>query len=182
MFAEKKMKTGRNKAYGFLKEKNFLIQKFSDWFIELPYKENLYFLLLLIILLYSVKRFFSLLFLIRKEHSVFFPYNRLWNERKKEKCRLAFFRAVRNMIPKYIVLIIGDREFAGKDFISNILKIKGSPKQVVVISTNFSMTNYSKCIKFQIAPIWLLIFFEKEEVFWTRRETLCPIVLLNLSI
>mgnify|MGYP001765836757 CR=1 FL=1 len=40
---------------------------------------------------------------------------------KKRKAELAFIRALRNIIYKqYEIVIIGDREFAGKEFVKNI--------------------------------------------------------------
>lgn len=62
---------------------------------------------------------------------------------KKRKAELAFFRAVRNMIPEqYMMVIIGDREFAGKEFVRNILIIKNT-EVVVRIKKNTNITDMS---------------------------------------
>jgi len=72
MFAGENLKTKRNKAYEFLKKKLSYTEIFRLILSELPYKKNHIFLLLLTIHGYSVKEFFSLLFLIRKERYRFF--------------------------------------------------------------------------------------------------------------
>lgn len=62
---------------------------------------------------------------------------------KKRKSELAFFRAVRNMIPEqYKIVIIGDREFAGKEFVRNILIIKNT-EVVIRIKKNANITDMS---------------------------------------
>ncbi len=67
MFLGENLKTKRNRAYEFLKKKFSYTEIFRLILSEIPYKKNHIFLLLLIIHGYSVKEFFSLLFLIRKE-------------------------------------------------------------------------------------------------------------------
>ncbi len=62
---------------------------------------------------------------------------------KKRESELAFFRAVRNMIPEqYKIVIIGDREFAGKEFVRNILIIKNT-EVVIRIKKNANITDMS---------------------------------------
>ena len=71
------MKTKRNKAYEFLKKKFSYTDIFRLILSEVPYKKKHIFLLLLIIHLYPVQRFFSLLFLIRKEPYRFFSVSHI---------------------------------------------------------------------------------------------------------
>jgi hypothetical protein len=63
---------------------------------------------------------------------------------KKRKAEIAFIRAVRNMICRqciqYKIVIIGDREFAGKEFVKNILRIKNT-EVVIRIKKNTDVTD-----------------------------------------
>lgn len=54
---------------------------------------------------------------------------------------LAFIRALRIMIPEqYRIVIIGDREFAGKEFVKNILRIRNT-EVVIRIKKNTNVTD-----------------------------------------
>jgi hypothetical protein len=60
---------------------------------------------------------------------------------KKRKVELAFIRALRIMIPEqYRIVIIGDREFAGKEFVKNILRIRNT-EVVIRIKKNTNVTD-----------------------------------------
>lgn len=60
---------------------------------------------------------------------------------KKRKAELAFIRALRNIIYKqYKIVIIGDREFAGKEFVKNILRIK-DVEVIIRIKKNTNVTD-----------------------------------------
>lgn len=60
---------------------------------------------------------------------------------KKRKAELAFIRALRNIIYKqYEIVIIGDREFAGKEFVKNILRIKNI-EVIIRIKKNTNVTD-----------------------------------------
>ena len=67
VFIGENLKTKRNRAYRFLNRKFYHTEIFRVILSEIPYKKTRIFLLLFIIHGYQVKRFCSLLFLIRKE-------------------------------------------------------------------------------------------------------------------
>ena len=140
MFEEKKMKTGRNKAYGFLKKKFSYTEIFRLILSELPYKENLYFPVIIdYTFIFRKKIFFAAFPYKKRAIPFFFRITDYEMKGKKRNAELAFFRAVRNMIPEqYRIVIIGDREFAGKDFISNILKIKDTDVVIRIKKTQTS--------------------------------------------
>jgi hypothetical protein len=60
---------------------------------------------------------------------------------KKRKSELAFIRAVRQLIPEqYKIVIIGDREFMGKEFVRNILRVKDT-EVVIRLKKNVNVTD-----------------------------------------
>lgn len=60
---------------------------------------------------------------------------------KKRKSELAFCRAVRKLIPEqYKIVIIGDREFMGKEFVKNILRVKDT-EVVIRLKKNVNVTD-----------------------------------------
>jgi IS4 transposase len=66
---------------------------------------------------------------------------------KKRKSESAFIRGIRKMIPEqYRIVIIGDREFAGKEFIRNILRIKDTDV-VIRIKKNTNVTDHGNLIR-----------------------------------
>jgi hypothetical protein len=67
---------------------------------------------------------------------------------KKRKSESAFIRAVRKIIPEqYRMVIIGDREFAGKEFVRNILRIKNT-EAVIRIKKNANIEDsYGEVIR-----------------------------------
>ena len=67
---------------------------------------------------------------------------------KKRKSESAFIRALRKIIPEqYRMVIIGDRESAGKEFIRNILRIKNTETVIRIKKNADTEDSYGEVIR-----------------------------------
>jgi len=143
MFDGENLKTKRNKAYEFLKKKFSYTEIFRLILSEIPYKKKAYFPVITdYTFIFGIKVLFAAFPYKKRAIPFAFRIADFEMKGKKRTTELAFIRALRKIIYKqYKMVIISDREFAGKEFVRNILRIKNTDV-IVRIKKNTNVTDH----------------------------------------